>query len=195
MSWKKTVFVTIVALIFSGVQASGTASKASKDSDYVVGIHEHFLTLYGEPKVLENSMEKVAPSSHPHQTYDHESQSQPPALDVGIELDLTVRSLEFKIDDHLVDHEKIWTEQKTSIFDLYDHVGKTTIPLNYDENDYWSQAHLSHKKFLMIPLQTDKTIFISVPEPQLQSADVYVIELPKRMKLDEEGKEVVDDTL
>ena len=134
-------------------------------------------------------MEKVAPSSRPHQTYDHESE-QPTELDVGIELDLTVRSLEFKIDEHLVDHDKIWTEQMATIFDLYDHVGKTTIPLNYDENDYWTQAHMSHKKFLMVPLQTQKTIYLSVPDPQLQSADAYVIELPKMMRIDENGKEV-----
>ena len=134
-------------------------------------------------------MEKVAPSSRPHQTYDHESE-HPTELDVGIELDLTVRSLEFKIDEHLVDHDKIWTEQMATIFDLYDHVGKTTIPLNYDENDYWTQAHMGHKKFLMVPLQTQKTIYLSVPDPQLQSADAYVIELPKIMRIDENGEEV-----
>ena len=52
---------------------------------------------------------------------------------MGIELDLTVRSLEFKIDERFIDHEKVWEAKLPTNFDLYDHQGHTTIPLNYDD--------------------------------------------------------------
>ena len=68
---------------------------------------------------------------------------------MGIELDLTVRSLEFKIDERFVDHDKVWMERIDTNFDMYDHVGETTIPLNYDE---FSTDNKNAKKILMIPL-------------------------------------------
>ena len=39
-----------------------------------------------------------------------------------------------------------------TIFDLYNFVGKTTVPLNYNELDDWNQETILHKKVLMIPL-------------------------------------------
>ena len=48
----------------------------------------------------------------------------------------------------------MWVDEMITIFDLYDYVGKTTVPLNYVEGDDWTQLNILHKKVLLIPLET-----------------------------------------
>ena len=96
-----------MALVFSAALISNLAS-----ADVTVGSHEHRLIFHGETKAIEpksENIENAAPLSKPHLTYDHDLEgSSLPKMDAGIELDLSVRSLEFTLEERFVDHEKIW---------------------------------------------------------------------------------------
>ena len=65
-----------------------------------------------------------------------------------------------------------------TLFDMYDFGLKTAIPLNYNEADNWTQDVVPHKKVLMIPIKDEFSNILMVPEPQIQSADLYVFEFP-----------------
>ena len=65
------------------------------------------------------------------------------------------------------------------LFDLYDHVGKSSTALNYVEGELLdSDGHLidlDYKRILLIPVLNDNTTVIFVPEPEIQSADLYLL--------------------
>ena len=70
---------------------------------------------------------------------------------------------------------------------MWDYIGKTTIPLNYNESD-WQQddfdTTISFKKVLLIPLHSANIAHLEVPLPQLQSADVFILEMPVPLVVD-----------
>lgn len=99
--------------------------------------------------------------------------------------------VEFIVDERFIDHDKVWGQQITQ-FDLYDFVGQTTVPLNYDESQDWSHLQNLIKKVLLVPLESEGQTVIMVPQPQQQSADMYILEIPRTTMLDESGEEVYD---
>ena len=72
------------------------------------------------------------------------------------------------MDERLNNFKPAWPAYQTTLIDMWDYIGKTTIPLNYNESD-WQQevvdTTISFKKVLLIPLHSANIAHLEVPLP------------------------------
>lgn len=94
------------------------------------------------------------------------------------------------MDERLNNFKRSWPAQQTTLIDMWDYIGRTTIPLNYNESDWQQQGDddiektMSFKKIVLIPLHSANTAHLEVPYPQLQSADIFILEMPVPLVVD-----------
>ena len=129
--------------------------------------------------MLHAEQPKSAPSSKKYSTYDNDESDEEEdwyssqLSDVTMKLNMTFDEQANKFDP------TFWSQRAPVLFDLYDHVGKSSTALNYVEGELLdSDGHLidlDYKRILLIPVLNDNTTVIFVPEPEIQSADLYLL--------------------
>ena len=91
--------------------------------------------------------------------------------------------LNVTMDERFVNTDSVWESATDTLFDLYDHVGETTVPLNYLEAEVETMSETERRRFkkvLMIPLSHETQSILMIPHPEKWSADLYAVEFPER---------------
>ena len=149
-----------------------------------IGPHIHRLVLTGQPMPLED-VPKNEPESRFDFTYDNKDSDAKTELDNLDDLlprkDLAENQMElaFRMDERLNNFRHAWQKSVKTRFQLYDYESKKGVPLNYKETENLDDASDGHfKTILMIPLHFANSTVLAVPEPDQQTADLYLLEMP-----------------
>lgn len=94
--------------------------------------------------------------------------------------------LNFTMDERLNNFRKAWQDSTPTHFDLYDYKNKRIVPLNYevkeqeneDGEDYTDEGNRTFKRVIFVPLHYLNSTVLQVPEPERQSADLFILEMP-----------------
>ena len=161
-----------------------SSTNTSKHESGAIGPHTYHLVLIGEPIPGQLS---APPSASSRDTFDRNGEKNdlleavrfagnhdPLSIDYSL-LNDTMVTFNITLDQRLNDLDDIWQDYETTIFDLYDVVGRASIPLNYPEtgSNMFIEGHT--KRVLLIPLASPDQTVIQVHEPQIQSADLYIL--------------------